>query len=393
MNKKNLAQIRMYLNGLLSRMETVDGRENFVGITIQFKSGTVSFPAELNICGERVEWNHAGRQDIFQIDKMEEVTRAILNAAEKYDKMKFKYIENSKTVVITADDKNVKMSSESTNVEIEKLKRNIENSHIGNREYIIKAGEADDLLKCIGIMAPNGKIKNDMIRKYNQIDHFVEILADNLNKLAKTNKQITVLDCACGKSYLSFVLNFYIKNILRKPCKFIGIDYSETVIEASKKMARDLRYNNMEFVKADLTDYNLQEQIDICISLHACDTATDMAIACALKSNASMIVAVPCCHKELLSQYNINGVEPLLEYGILKARISDAVTDGLRANYLEALGYETRIIEYISPLETPKNIMIKAYKKNKINHDMLDEYKKLCLHLNVTPALSRYYNI
>ena len=161
---------------------------------------------------------------------------------------------------------------------------------------------------------------------------------------------------------MSFVLNYYIQFVLKKPCKFIGVDYSETVIKASKEMAQQLRYNNMTFVQADLTTYVPDRNIDLCISLHACDTATDMALACAVKNGAKMIVAVPC---------------------------SDALTDSLRANLLEALGYETSVVEYISPLETPKNLMIRAYKKAGRNEEKIMEYWNLCHKLHVTPKLGK----
>lgn len=122
------------------------------------------------------------------------------------------------------------------------------------REYVVNPALAKDLLEEIGILAKNGKIKNDKIRKYNQIDYFVELMQGVLKEIGDRDEYV-IFDAACGKSYLSFVMNFYLKEILKKKCHFIGVDYSETVIEASKRMAKNLGYNNMEFIKADLTEY------------------------------------------------------------------------------------------------------------------------------------------
>lgn len=386
MNQKIIGQLKFYLDGVLARLED-DTQQNFQQIEIVFRSGTKQYPAKVTKEADNAYiWHYNGRKD--KTPKAG-IVPGILAAAEQYDDMELQFIETGKTIVITANQKQVKMATKTTQQQIETLKRTVENAHIGDREYLIRIGEADELLKVIGILAPNGKVKNDKIRKYNQIDHFVELVAEPLKALCNSKKEITVLDCACGKSYLSFVLNYYIQFVLKKPCKFIGVDYSETVIKASKEMAQQLHYNNMTFVKADLTNFVPDRNIDLCISLHACDTATDMAIACGVKNGAKMLIAVPCCHKELLGQYNLDGMEELLKYGILKARISDALTDSLRANLLEALGYETSIVEYISPLETPKNLMIRASKKSGRNEEKIMEYWNLCHKLHVTPKLGK----
>jgi len=192
-------------------------------------------------------------------------------------------------------------------------------SHIGGREYIIKVGQADNLLKEIGILTQDGKVKNDMIRKYNQIDHFVELVKEIIDEFPE-KKTITVLDCGCVKSYLTFVLNYYIKDVLKRPCYFIGLDHSETVIKASRQMAKNLGYANMEFHQTDIKNYTADRQIDMVISLHACDTATDMAIGLGVRMNAKAIIAVPCCHRKLLNQYDYEVFKPIIKHGVLKAR-------------------------------------------------------------------------
>ena len=226
-------------------------------------------------------------------------------------------------------------------------------------------GQADELLREIGILGSNNKVKNNMIRKYNQIDHFVELIDDIIKELYKKNDSITVLDCGCGKSYLLFVLNYYIKEVLKKPCYFIGLDYSDSVIKASKKTASNLGYKNMEFKVTDIKNYIPQRKIHLVISLHACNTATDEAIAFAINNNVGAMVAVPCCQQEILSQYSFMPFDSIIKHGVLKARMADILTDGIRALLLEALGYKVSVVEYVSPIDTPKNLMIREKVKEK----------------------------
>ena len=257
------------------------------------------------------------------------------------------------------------------------------------REYVVNPALAKDLLTEIGILAKNGKIKNDKIRKYNQIDYFVELMQGVLKEIGERDEYV-ILDAACGKSYLSFVLNFYMREILKKRCRFIGVDYSETVITASKRIAKNLGYNNMEFIQADLTEYTPSVRPDIVISLHACDTATDMALALGIRAKSRAIVSVPCCHKDILKQYAYAPFEAITRHGILKARLADTLTDGIRAAYLESVGYKVSMIEYISPLETPKNIMIRAVYTGRKNEKSAKDYNNLKEMLNVKPAIERF---
>ena len=211
-------------------------------------------------------------------------------------------------------------------------------------------------------MSKDGKIKNDRIRKYNQIDHFVELLVPMLKGASdrKGGAPLRVIDCGCGRSYLSFVLNYYIKEVLGKKCYFTGLDVNPVVIEDSQKTAALLGYKNMTFVKTDIGTYEPDGRYDILMTLHACDTATDTALNFAVAHKIPNIVCVPCCHKEMNETYSLPGFEPLMKYGVFKAAIAASLTDALRCNYLEAMGYEVSAVEYISPLDTPKNIMIRA---------------------------------
>jgi len=387
MNKQSLQKLSLFLTGIEQRI--MENSEYIKKITAVYKSGTKEYTASITLAGYKLKINFNGNTEIIEPSWL---SVRITKFAESYDSLIFSYEERGSTMIIEADNKNVKMRSKDNTTE-SLMKTHNETSQIGNREYYIKVGQADELLKEIGILSNEGKIKNDMIRKYNQIDHFVELISDMLKEMANKNESITILDCACGKSYLSFVINYYIKEVLKKPCYFIGLDYSTTVIEASKIMAENLGYHNMEFKVTDIRDYTAKREINLVISLHACDTATDQAIALAVRNNVKSMVMVPCCHRELLNQYAFPNLENIIKHGILKARMADVLTDGMRATLLEAMGYKVSVVEYISPLETPKNIMIRAEKFNQKSEKLLEEYKNLRKMLNVKLTIDKLLEI
>ena len=379
MKKTTCDKIKFMLIGITGRY--ADKKDYFVKMTLEFKSGTKTFKGEVlpsdgdfevTINGVKTRANLAGVSDI------------IARESAKYEALVFTYVERGTNLILEADDRSVR-TKQTDNAITESMNTNAPSG----REYIIKPGRADALLKEIGIMTKDGKVKNDKIRKYNQIDHYIEILQPVIEALPK-NKRVCVLDCACGKSYLSFVLNYYMRDMLKMDCRFIGVDYSETVIEASKRMAKNLGYQNMQFVCADVRAYAPEEEIDLLISLHACDTATDMAIGLGIRTNVKAMVVVPCCHKEMLSQYSYEPFAPLMKHPIFKARLADVLTDSMRCLYMESHGYEITAMEYISPLETPKNLMIKAIKKKEFDADAAAQYDKIKRDLHVRLSVEDY---
>lgn len=388
MNKQNIIKFELFLLGLQNRFN--ENSSIFKGINITYTSGLKEFRGTGEYENGKIKYNFNGKTDIYGI---KELVGKVCNEALSYDAVSFIYQERGTDILITADNKQVKMKNVEVKEEAESGANKIgETSTLLNRDYYIKIGKADPLLKEIGIMTADGKIKNDKIRKYNQIDHYVELMEGILDKLPQ-NQTINILDCGCGKSYLTFVLNYYLTEVKKKKCHFIGLDYSEKVIEASKRMADDLGYRNMEFHAVDINDYSPDKKIHVVISLHACDTATDMALALGIRVNSDVIIAVPCCHRELLNQYSYEPFKSIIKHGIFKARLADVLTDGMRSLMLEAKGYDVSVVEYISPLETPKNLMIRALKVHDENEAALSEYMSLMAKLNVYPALYQYlYN-
>lgn len=400
MNKQSLNKLSLFFMGIDNRFS--ENNSIFKGLAVTFKTGLKTFNGNGSYDNGKIKYNFNG---ITHVENIKIILDKIIKEAENYDSLEFIYSERGTNILISADNKNVTMKNvevkdiDSTNPKTDSSTLcNINSQHVEgktstllNRDYYIKVGSADNLLKEINIMTKDGKIKNDKIRKYNQIDHYVELL-DGIFSNFPTKGTINILDCGCGKSYLSFVLNYYLTEVKKIKCHFIGLDYSESVIESSKKMANNLGYRNMEFHAIDIKDYTPNKNINVVLSLHACDTATDMALALGIRVEADVIIAVPCCHRELLNQYSYEPFKSILKHGVLKARLADILTDGMRATMLEAKGYDVSVVEYISPLETPKNLMIRATKVREENNKAMDEYHDLMSSLNIYPALYRFLN-
>ena len=383
MQKGEKNKLKLLLVGIQARLK--QNRDYFVAAEFMFRSGGKKFKAVLKPVGaDALTLVFQGTERPMDA---EEAMDFFSKQTELYEESVLTYTERGTVVTITVNAKGVNMKQTEQKAAPAAQAAAANPLLDSGRKYLIQADKAAPLLREIGILTAEGKIRNDMIRKYNQIDHYVELVAPMFEQ--DDSKEILLLDCACGKSYLSFVMNYYLRDVLRRRCRIIGVDINPHVVEESRKMADRLGYHNMEFIAADLRTYQPPKNVTAVISLHACDIATNLALGTAIRAQAKYIACVPCCHKELLDQYRLPGLEPLTKFGVFKARFNDVLTDSMRALKLEAEGYKVSVVEYISPLDTPKNLLIRAVRTGKDNPKARAEYDSVRALLGTTSELDR----
>lgn len=239
-------------------------------------------------------------------------------------------------------------------------------AHNKAKNYILQEGTAVPFLIDLGVMTREGRIVSAKSDKFRQMNRFLEFIEDILPQLAK-DRELTILDFGCGKSYLTFAMYYYLHELKGYDIRVIGLDLKKDVIAHCSALAQKYGYEKLTFLHGDIADYEGVSEVDMVVTLHACDTATDYALAKAVGWNAKVILSVPCCQHELNRQIQNEMLSPVLDYGLLKERFAALLTDGLRAKYLESKGYETQVLEFIDMEHTPKNILLRAVKSKKMN--------------------------
>ena len=272
----------------------------------------------------------------------------------------------------------------------QKEKRDL--NHNRTKNYILEEGLCVPFLVDLGVMTLDGKVVRTRYDKFRQINRFLEFIEDILPKLEK-EREITILDFGCGKSYLTFAMYYYLHVLKNYDIRIIGLDLKEDVIRHCNELSRKYGYEKLEFLVGDIADYDGVEEVDMVVTLHACNTATDFALAKAVGWNAKVILSVPCCQHELNGQIQKDkaaGYEvlaPILDYGLLKERFAALLTDGLRAKYLEEAGYETQVLEFIDMEHTPKNILLRAVKNSQSKVGSKEQIAACKKFLGVEPML------
>ena len=260
-------------------------------------------------------------------------------------------------------------------------------SHNRKKKYILEEGIPVPFLIDLGVMTQNGNIVNAHYDKFRQINRFLEYIEDILPSLP-TDRELRILDFGCGKSYLTFAIYYYLKVLKGYPVRITGLDLKEDVIRHCNELAVKYGYDKLEFLCGDIAYYDGCSQVDMVVTLHACDTATDYALAKAVGWGAKVILSVPCCQHELNKQMKNDLLSPVLHYGILKERMAALITDGLRAQILEANGYRTQILEFIDMAHTPKNLLIRAV-YNGHCADNKAQINELLAAFDINPTLYR----
>lgn len=245
----------------------------------------------------------------------------------------------------------------------EALDRRPELEHNRTKQYILQDGKPVDFLVGLGVQSPDGKVSKAYYDKFRQINRYLEFIEDVCDKLP-TDRTIRIIDFDCGKSYLTFAMYYYLHVLQGRDIRVTGLDLKADVIRHCNELAQKLQYTKLDFLVGDIKQYEGEDRVDMVVSLHACDTATDYALQKAVQWGAGVIMAVPCCQHELNRQIRNDLFAPVLRYGIVKERMAALLTDALRAELLEQQGYDTQILEFIDMEHTPKNLLIRAVKSS-----------------------------
>lgn len=236
--------------------------------------------------------------------------------------------------------------------------------HNRKKEYVLQEGDPIPFLISLGVMNAQGKVYSAKQDKFRQINRFLEMIDDVLDDFDST-QLLKVVDFGCGKAYLTFALYHYLSITKGFAVHMVGIDLKSEVIQYCQDLSKELGYQeHLDFIKGDIDHYQTKERVDLVVSLHACDTATDVALEKGIRWQAKVILSVPCCQHELLSQIQQEALRPLLKHGILKERFAALITDAARVQLLEVLGYQAQILEFIEVEHTPKNLLIRATRRN-----------------------------
>lgn len=264
-------------------------------------------------------------------------------------------------------------------------------SHNRTKHYILEEGKPVDFLVGLGVQTPDGRVTKARFDKFRQINRYLEFIEDVIDELP-TDRTIRIIDFGCGKSYLTFAMYYYLHELQHRDIQVTGLDLKTDVIKHCNELAEKLGYDRLKFERGDISTYEGTDVADMVVTLHACDLATDYALDKAVKWGARVILAVPCCQHELNRQIKCDPLKPVLKYGIIKERVAALLTDALRANLLEQQGYETQILEFIDMEHTPKNLLIRAVKKNGMRPKKSADIGTVEELLHVAPTLEKLLN-
>lgn len=266
--------------------------------------------------------------------------------------------------------------------------KQIYRQHNRTKNYILKEGMVIPPLIDMGVFTKDGKVVNSMYDKFKQINRFVEMVDDVVRY--NTNDELNIIDFGCGKSYLTFILYYYLTYIKHIKTNITGLDLKEDVIRKCNAASEKYGYDRLHFQVGDIQDFDTGMRVDMVVTLHACDTATDFALSNAVRWNANYILSVPCCQHEVNGQIDCKELAPMMKHGLIKERMSALATDAIRGSMLEFCGYKVQLMEFVDMAHSPKNILIRAVKSNipKVKKEKAkSDAELMCQTLNINPTI------
>jgi len=397
-NKELINTILEYLNPKLERMilSNPRNREHFVKMTVRpcVLRGRLMFQieefTEKQAFQKNLEKEEAASYTAEQIERLYRNAEAVCGSASlhilvsKKGKITVKEKGRPKEGAVLAPP--VRMAAPGKENSSLTLEQKELLSHNRTKRYLLKEGVPVPFLVDLGVMTPEGKVVKAKYDKFRQINRFLEFIEDILPELSKERIN-TILDFGCGKSYLTFAMYYYLKEVKGYPIRVVGLDLKKDVIALCDRLSRKFGFENLQFCQGDIAGYEGVDQVDMVVTLHACDTATDFAMAKAVRWGAKVILSVPCCQHELNRQMENELLAPVLRYGLIRERMAALFTDGIRAQLLEQAGYRTQILEFIDMEHTPKNIMIRAVRSGKKKSGA--ELEEMLQALHADPTLYR----
>lgn len=373
-NLKTLLNEQMnieFMSAVLSGSRAKDGTTK-VKVRPLMKKDTLLFQVEI----------FRGNQAFHKNLSSEEAVEEVLGSMKEMRQLQMDTKTASYTVLVSKKGKaTIKRKLRKEPVKMVSL------SHNRKKQYVLEEGRPVPFLVDLGVMTGDGKVVHARFDKFRQINRFLEFVEDILPELPK-DREVTILDFGCGKSYLTFAMYYYLHELKNYDIRIIGLDLKKDVIRHCNELSEKYGYEKLHFLEGNIADYTGVDAVDMVVTLHACDTATDFALAKAVGWNAKVILSVPCCQHELNRQIASDVLAPVLEYGLIKERMAALITDAMRAQYLEREGYRTQILEFIDMEHTPKNILIRAVKtgKRKDNQEAIEACEQA---LHIAPMLGK----